>query len=474
MGLFLELFGSSTGDGQGSVERSFLPAALEIIETPPSPIGRGLVWIICAFTVLALVWAGTGSVDIVAVASGKIVTKSRTQIVQAPEVGVVKSIFVEPGQNVKAGDALIQLDTTDIVAEIVRARADLAQARLDELRLNAFLNLTSEDPFTDVAEIAPELVAHARAQLMAQRAERNAKLAAIDREAEQHQAEMATAQNQLTKAQDVLPLVEERADIRTKAAEIQFGNRIMSSEARQQVIETKAEQKIEQSHIDAAKSALAALQQQHVQTVEEFRKLAYADLSRAQSQASAARESLAKSTRRLELSTLRAPVDGSVEQLNVRTLGAVVSPAQQLTTIVPADAQLEIEAVLPSQDIGFVEKGQAVEIKVDAYPFTRYGLLKGKVMSVAGDSEPQPNPLEGPVNGTQRRADQAGNIEGSERLLYTVRISLESGTLHVNNQPAALSPGMSVRAEIKTGRRTILNFILSPLSEYASQSIRER
>ena len=462
-------------EGMGSLERQFLPAALEILETPPSPLGRTMAVAICAFACCALVWASVGVTDIIAVAAGKIITRARTQVVQAPEIGVVKSILAQPGQRVGAGEALIELDAETIRAELEHARTDLVQARLDEARLRAFLGQASDDQLVAAyADIEPALAQQSLLQLKTQRLERESRLGAIERERETRRAELETSQVLLQKATEILPLIEERADIRSKAALIEFGSKLLSLEARQQVIDIKAEIRLQTQKIEAGKSTLAALDHQQAQVEAEFQKVAYNDLARALAQKSASTEALVKSHRRLDLATLRSPMDGFVTVLNVRTVGAIVTPAQQLISIAPENSPLEVEVVVLNRDVAFIAKDQDVEVKVDAYPFTKYGLLKGRVIGIAQDAEPQPTPNDNSVSGSQRRADQTSYIEGSERLLYTVRVGIDPSTLRLDGAPAPLMPGMSVRAEIKTGSRSILEFLMAPLAEYLHQSMRER
>jgi HlyD family secretion protein/hemolysin D len=461
--------------GMGSLERQFLPAALEILETPPPPLGRAMSFTICAFACCALFWASVGVTDIIAVAAGKIITRARTQVVQAPEIGVVKAILAQPGQRVGAGEALIELDAETIRAELEHARTDLVQARLDEARLRAFLGQASDAQLVAAyADIEPALAQQSLLQLKTQRLERESRLGAIERERETRRAELETSQVLLQKAIEILPLIEERADIRSKAALIEFGSKLLSLEARQQVIDIKAEIRLQTQKIEAGKSTLAALDHQQAQVEAEFQKVAYNDLARALAQKSASTEAVVKSHRRLDLATLRSPMDGFVTVLNVRTVGAIVTPAQQLISIAPENSPLEVEVVVLNRDVAFIAKDQDVEVKVDAYPFTKYGLLKGRVIGIAQDSEPQPTPNDNSVSGSQRRADQTSYIEGSERLLYTVRVGIDPSTLRLDGAPAPLMPGMSVRAEIKTGSRSILEFLMAPLAEYLHQSMRER
>ena len=455
-------------------ELAFLPAALEIIETPPSPLSRVLGLTISAFAVCTITWAALGHLDIVSVASGKIVTRARTQIVQASETSVVDQILVEPGQKVNQWDPLIQFDTKTLLAEIERAGEELDQARLDEARLEAFLNPAQEIKLSGISGISLDKIDRAWSQLTSQKLERASKLAALRQEHEKQKSELESARVLLRKAEDILPLSKSRADIRSSAAKIEYGSKLLDLEARQSVVEVTADAQLQRQRIEGLTATIAGLELQEKQAEAEFTKNAYNDLSRARNLKNSATEALAKANRRLTLATLRAPMDGVVTQLNVRTIGAVIQPTQQLVLIGPANSPLEVEVVLPNQDVGFVHEGQEAEIKVDAYPFTHFGLLKGKVLSIAQDAEPQANPQEGAPSGSQRRADQQNFLEGSQRLLYTVRVGIDPDTLRVDGKPALLMPGMAVKAEIKTGARSILGYIMSPLSEYLSDSMHER
>jgi membrane fusion protein, hemolysin D len=159
--------------------------------------------------------------------------------------------------------------------------------------------------------------------------------------------------------------------------------------------------------------------------------------------------------------------------MHIATVGAVVTPAQQLLSIVPDNDRVEVEAVLENRDIGFVDVGQRVELKVDAFPLTRYGLLGGHVLSIDRDAEATPVNRSG-MHGTERLADETDHVEASERLRYTVHIAIEPGSFDVDGRAATLLPGMSVKAEILTGKRRIIDFLLAPLRERMHDAMRER
>jgi hemolysin D len=453
-------------------QREFLPAALEILETPPSPAGRTLAWLLCVIAVVGIAWASIGKVNIVAVASGKIVAQMRTKLVQPFETSTVRAILVAPGQKVYAGDALIELDPTAAHAERDRAQNDLRAAELDQARLEAFLDGATDTAFSALPHAGPDDIKRAKAQLTAQNAERVGKLAAIAQERLQRIAERESLQQTLLKVQQTLPMVAQRADIRRKAAAGGYASIIADLESQQVLTETKSEIDINRAKIAALDAAIEGLDHKATSTEAEIWTTALADLSRARERARSASESLQKAIYRTDLQTLRSPISGTVQQLHVTTVGSVVTPAQQLLSVVPDDDGIEVEAVLENRDIGFVAVGQNVELKIDAFPFTRYGLLRGTVTALDRDAEA--TPLSQSAQGSNRAADEIDNIETSERLRYTVRIAIAPRALDIDGHPAVLLPGMSVKAEILTGERRIIDFLLAPLREHIHDALRER
>jgi HlyD family secretion protein/hemolysin D len=239
------------------------------------------------------------------------------------------------------------------------------------------------------------------------------------------------------------------------------------------LVETRSELDITRSKIVSLDATISGLDQKIIATEADIRGKAMEELGKARDRIHAADESLAKAVRRAELQTLRAPIGGTVQQMHLANVGAVVTPAQQLLSVVPNGDSVEVEAVLENRDIGFVAAGQPVELKIDAFPFTRYGLLRGTVISVDRDAEATPV-NQSAAQGSQRAADTTDQVEASERLRYTVHIALENTTLDVDGRNATLLPGMSVKAEILTGKRRIIDFLLAPLREHMHDAMRER
>jgi len=240
-------------------------------------------------------------------------------------------------------------------------------------------------------------------------------------------------------------------------------------------VEHEQELVVQRSRLDEAVAATAALREQRRQTEAEYNRTNFNDLAEAQQKAASLKEALVQAEQRRQLQTLTAPVEGSVQQLAVHTVGGVVTPAQQLMVIVPAGARLEAEAMVSNRDIGFVHPGEPVEIKVDTFNFTRYGLIHGAVSSVSHDSivRDKPPGAQGGAAGKPGALAETSEPQGQE-LLYAARVSLDRTSMQVEDKMINLSPGMAVTVEIKTGSRRIIEYLLSPLLRYKYESLRER
>src|SRR5215471_3737379 len=406
-------------------ELEFLPAALEIVETPPSPIGRAIGLTIIALFALALAWASLGEVDIIAAAPGKIIPSGRTKVIQPFETGGVRAIHVRDGQSVTAGQALIELDPTMNEAERNHLRSDLTSAQLDVARLRAALS-GSEDPISEFrppAAAPPNLVAMQRQFLVSQTSEFAAKLAALDRQRAQKEAERATIAATIAKLDATIPILQQRVDIRKGLTDKELVSKITYLETLHQLIDQQQEHKVQESRYQEAEAALAALIETRAQAEAEFRRTLSSDLVEAERKAAGLSEDLVKAEQRTKLQGLIAPVDGVAQQLAIHTVGGVVTPAQSLLVVVPSASRLEIEAMVSNRDIGFVQPGQETEIKIDTFNFTRYGLLHGSVLSVSQDAIVRDRPQEATASKVAGAEASTSEPKGQE-LVYAARVSL--------------------------------------------------
>jgi hemolysin D len=456
-------------------ELAFLPAALEIVETPPSPIGRAIGAAIIVLFAVAVVWAWWGTIDIVASAAGKILPGGRVKVIQPFETGVVRAIRVQDGQIVRAGDVLIELDPTANEAERDHLRSDLLAEQLNIARLRAAL-AGGDDPRADFKPPAgadKDLVVTQRQLLLNQVTEQRAKIAALFRQQAQKEAEQATTAATIHKLDTIIPVIQSRVDIRKTLVEKELGSKLSYFEVLQLLVEQQEEFRVQQSHLHETEAAIAAIRETRGQAAAEYRHTVSDELAKAEQKANGLAQDLIKAEQRTRLQVLSAPVDGVVQQLAVHTVGGVVTPAQPLLVVVPSDSRLEIEAMVSNRDIGFVHAGQDAEIKIDTFNFTRYGLLHGEVLSVSQDAvirDRQPDRASDRALGT---ANETSEPKGQE-LNYSARISLDRIQMQIDDRMVNLSPGMAVTVEIKTGSRNILSYLLSPLRRYRQETLRER
>jgi hemolysin D len=435
-------------------ETAFLPAALSLQETPVHPAPRRAAWVICALFLIALLWAVFGQIDIVAVASGRIVVSDRTKTLQPLEAGVVRKVLVKDGDAVQAGQVLIELDATNATADRASVQEQLNAALSEEARTSALLKAQASGraPVLSGTALSKAAEATARVQLDAEWQDITAKRAKLDAELARRQAEIATVKETIAKLDATVPIARQReADFKKLVAEGFLADHAGQDRTRER-IEQERDLATQKARLAEAQAAL----HETANTLAAYRAEVQRNLSERHAQAASKREQLSqernKTEQRTRLTQLTAPVAGTVQQLAVHTEGGVVTPAQVLMVIVPKEAQVTAEVVVDNKDIGFVHAGQQAAIKLETFPFTRYGTIDATVQSVAADA----------VNDEQRGA------------IFPATITLRQSHIHVDGKRISLSPGMNVTAEIKTGKRRVIDYLLSPVQQALDESLGER
>ncbi|MDY0012325.1 MAG: HlyD family type I secretion periplasmic adaptor subunit [Rhodocyclaceae bacterium] len=444
---------------RGALERQFLPAALEVQETPPSPLPRALLWtLMAAFTAL-LAWSSLGHIDTVATAAGKVIPSTRVQVIQPIETAAVRRIFVADGQAVKAGDLLVELDATAAGAETAQAREAWIGERLKAARARTLLAALEAAPAHPATPTLPPLggipaARHlAEAQLLArQAAEYRTRAQALDAELARAQAEHAATRELVAKLQATLPIAQRREADYKGLVEKAFVSQHGYLDRQQARIETERDLAYQQARLVELDQTIAQARATRAAWQAEFLRGLSAELNEAEQRAASLQAEVDKTENKTRLMRLVAPVDGTVQQLAIHTEGGVVTPAQPLMNIVPQGAPIELEAVLENKDVGFVKASQTAEIKVETFPFTRYGTLPAQVSFVSQDAV----------------ADE------HRGLVFPVRLQLARTTLQVDERTVNLSPGMAITAEIKTGRRRVIEYFLSPILKTVGESLGER
>lgn len=448
--------GRLQGPSRLSDEAAFLPAALSLQETPVHPAPRRAAYAIIAFFLVAVLWSIFGKVDIVAVAPGRIVVSERTKLVQPLETSVVKRVLVKDGDEVLAGQALVELDPTMVTADRLTVEEARKAADSDALRSRAILDAlarTSAAPrITAPAGWTPHDKSSADAQLAAEWTDIAARLTKFGSECSRRRAEITTAHAAVAKLEATLPLSRHRERDARDLAEQGFMPNHLAQDRTRERIELERDHETQQARLAETEAALHECESARAAYLAEVRRTlhdreAAADLKRQQ-----ATQEQGKVAHREKLTVLTAPVAGTVQQLSIHTAGGVVTQAQTLMIVVPRGAHVAAEVVIENKDVGFVSVGQAAELKLETFPYTRYGTVQATVGRVTPDA----------VNDEKRGA------------IFPATLVLSSTQIAVEGKSINLSPGMNVTAEIKTGNRRVIEYLLSSVQRAGSESMKER
>jgi hemolysin D len=408
-------------------EAEFLPAALSLQERPVSPTSRLTAKVLILLIVALLLWSFFGQIDIIVNAAGEIIPRERTKTIASVDVASVKALHVTEGQAVKKGDLLIELDTSAPDAERDKALHNVMEAKLQAVRSRALIEaVDSRKPpvLAPMEGIAADKLQEVQLHLDGQFRDFMAKLQRIEGAIARYGTALPLAARQ---AQDYKELAKDH-DVSLHAYLAKEQARV---DLEGQLVEAKNQ-----------RSALIA----------ETRRAAFDALAESERIIGAAQQDALRASSHSRLLHLVAPVDGTVQQLSVHTVGGVVPAAQPLMLIVPQEDRLEVEAFLENKDVGFVMEDQVAAVKVDAFEYTKYGTIPGRVVHVSRDA-----------------------IKDEKRgLIYSVRIALDRSTIMVNGQAMELGPGMAVKVDIKTGSRRVIEYVLNPLLQHKHESFNER
>jgi hemolysin D len=408
-------------------EVDFRPAALKMEAQPVSPAGRWVARILMGLVAALLLWSILGRIDIIVNAQGKIIPSERTKTITAVEIASVRSLHVTEGQAVQAGDLLIELDTRASDAEHDKAEGERQTALLDAGRARALLSAldTGRVPrLASLNEVSSGRWREAAGHLQDQWRDFVAKRERLDGEIQRYG--------------QALPLVAQQAS--------DFGELAQTHDVSEHAWLEKEQQRIDlEGQWNTARNQRAGL-------IAETRKEAQEAMNQALRVMAASGQDARRASVHSELLKLRSPVDGTVQQLAAHTVGGAVPAAQPLMQIVPRQGVVEIEAFIENKDAGFVREGQAAEVKIDAFDYTKYGTIPATVSHVSRDAI---------------QDDKKG-------LIYAVKVELARPLIQVEGRAIALAPGMSGSVEIKTGTRRVIEYVLSPLIQHGRESLHER
>lgn len=435
-------------------ESDFLPAALEIIERPVSPTARITAWLLLTGLLLTILWLVFGKVDVVASAQGRLAPAGNVKLVQPSAAGIVRAILVRDGERVRKGQPLVELDPTVSTAEVVQAEKALEVAELDAARARAVLGaldggaLRFQAPPGTPTEVAATQISLARAQL----ADLLARVTVGASDQQTAVAALAEAQTQAAKLSETLPLLDQQIMANEQLLAKGYVSRLRVIEMQRQRLSAARDRDIALETVRKARAQITGAGGRGAQSAAQSRAQVFTELAKAEADTRLRREELVKARQRSRLQVLTSPVDGTIAQLAVHTVGGVVEPAKPIMVVVPAGGELVAQVRILNKDVGFVRAGQQVAVKLEAFPFTRYGTLQGRVERIGSDA-----------------------VEDEKLgLVYPAVVVLNDARVTVDGKPVPVTPGMMATADIRTGRRSLLSYLLSPIEEATQEAGRER
>lgn len=437
-------------------EVAFLPAALSLQETPVHPAPRRFAWGLMILFVLALLWSILGQVDIVAVAPGRIIVSDRTKVIQPLEASVVKKVLVKDGDRVQAGQVLVELDPTMASADKASVQEQLKTQASEVMRSRALLHsLLKQDlpaPILQGQEAALIKDPATQAQLQSEWQDIRAKLGKLDAETTRRQAEIATVNATIAKLEATLPMAQAReADFKKLVDQGYISGHATQDKTRERV-ELERDLATQRAKLFEATSTLKETEQAKASFKAETLRTLHDRQAQASTRHSQLQSDSAKANQKEKLTQLTAPVAGVIQQLAIHSIGGVVTSAQPLMIVVPDSATVTAEVTIANQDIGFVNAGQTAEVKLETFPYTKYGTVQAKVDVVTADAVTD---------------EKKGSY-------YPAILTLAAKDMLIDGKRIPLTPGMNITAEIKTGQRRIIEFLLSPVQRAGSESLRER
>lgn len=475
------LFASHLLEKEKRSDQEFLPAAISILETPPSPVSISMLRGICALATFALLWMYFGHIDILAIAQGKVQPSGRVKTIQPLEAGRVTSINVRNGQHVKVGDALVELDPTEAIADERSSNTSYLAFRAETLRRKASLESAAKSESEQIPKITwPETIPqHIRERedrvLSSDLEQLKSAVQSFEAQIAQKQREEKRLESQIKSQEMLIDTLKQRVNMRkglfargstSKAAVIDAMETLQTQET------TLAGQK---GQLDESRAAIVVLQKDKKKAIDTFVAENQQKLGEAERQADELEQKAIKAHVKTDHMTLTAPISGTVLGLSVTTRNQVLQSGEEIMRLVPDDASLEIEAYVENKDIGFVRVGQEAIIKVESFPFTRFGVIDGVVTHVSHDAIPEPDATTAEGMPAKSKKDTFfGGAQRTQNLVFQVLLKTNRDYMAVEGIKIPLSSGMAITAEIKTGKRRIIEYILSPLVEVASRAMKER
>lgn len=436
----------------------FAPGLLAIQESPPGKLPKIILYLVIGLFVILLGWAIFGKLDIVATAEGRLIPKSYVKIVQPAEGGVIQEILVHEGQSVQKGDVLMRMDGTAAFSDVQSVEGEMRLRSLQLRRIDAELGLGSLAKSSDDPD---DLYVQAQQQYAAHRQAYQDGIAQEMQALKKTEHDLSAAREVLNKLEQTLPMYRRNAESYKKLAGEGYVNRIDADEKERERIEKEQDYHAQRSTVSGLQAAVEASRKRLAQLSSNYKSQLENERSDTQSQYKRLVQEWGKNVYKSTLLELKAPQSGIIKDLATHTQGSVVSPGTVLMSLVPHTDPLQAEVMIKNEDVGFVNPGQKVKVKLVAYPFQKYGMIEGEVIHVGADA-------------VQSAPAPASEQPQNTMMTYKALIRLHVQELEVDGRRLKLAAGMQTVSEIHLGRRTVMEYLLSPVQKAWQESGRER
>ncbi len=435
----------------GSRERSLLSESIHIEEELFPVFVRPVMYLTGALVLIFLLWAGLTRMKEVARAPGEIIPSGRVKVVQHLDGGVVAEIAVKERKLVDQGAVLLRIDGTQAYADYGQMKAHLDSLLLREERLKAFTEDKQPD-FVALGIDQPGMVSNQQEIYITQLATRDSTLSILDRQIDQRKQRINQLEKAMSVAKEHLALTSELSDMRENLASRQLINKTVLLETRRAKVTAFGEIARLTEELGVSGNELAEIKNRRTDTLNQLRRDALAELGTVRAETAEVKKTLQRLQGRVDRLEVRAPIRGYILDLRVQNVGQVIQPGALLMEVVPDKAVLEAEVRITQRDIGFVRVNQPVHLRVTTYDYSRFGFVDGVLKRVS-----------------------ASSIVGEDKIPYYQGL-VELNNPYVGDTPGRnlLQPGMNVEAEILTGQKTLLAYLVKPLIDAVSMSFIER
>ena len=411
---------------------------------------RIVVWLSLGAVTILILWAAFAVLDEVTRGEGKVIPSRQIQILQSLDGGIVSEILVKEGQSVKVGDLLLKVDPTRMVSSLRENRSQYLSLLAKAARLKALADGARFIPPPEVTKEAPEIVDQERVLYESRRAELDATMGVSRQQASQRSQELISAKARREQAAQSFSLTARELEMTRPLTKTGAVSDVELLRLERDVARYRGERDSANSDIPRLESSVleAARKMQEVDLT--FRNIARSELSEANAKLSALSEGSTALEDRVNQTEVRSPVNGTVKQLKVNTVGGVVQPGKDVIELVPSDDALLLEARVLPKDIAFLRPGQKAMVKFTAYDFSVYGGLDGTLEHIGADSV----------------VDEKGNA------YFLVRVRTLSTTIGAQKFP--IIPGMVAEVDILTGKKSVLSYLLKPILRAKAKAMTER